>query len=507
MVFRCEGWPLCLHDKTVIQLAPVNPLLLRPGDFYLQVEPFGDQAARIVLKSLLEEGCREVEETPIPETSYACIFTEEWLQDVNEGRHGTPLSRCLLCTDQGVIKLPWAKIAIPEFLDMPKIVPMYREAPPEPTEISVPSHFNSSTLPVETILLPAKDRMSASLRPVNCSFKTEQERRNLKSCSKPLIKPVGWVSPNTWDSREAYREIEGDYVDLVDIAKGKEFVDKPKDSHLNPSGPVLFKPVRPPPPVPLGTSAPCGRPLQHAEESCTLCSQRRLEHHDPADHDLKCRYRDSYVAALRNPVTFERGSVDPLATLEEVGGLCEEGELESKGTFEAQKEGHDNICNHCNKPLSKELCQYRHCCPTAQDKFVSQLKDHHASCESGGLVEEPHMVLKTIPVTMKLISQQSGTHGSATPGSDAFLGNCDGDVRPHQATEAVKPSGKHKVKVRSLSTVSETPRGSPHLYKLNTRSNSDICPETISSVVQSKKVLDHVSPNPDRWKSPRKGMA
>ena len=117
------------------------------------------------------------------------------------------------------------------------------------------------------------------------------------------------------------------------------------------------------------------------------------------------------------------------------------------------------------------------------------------------------MVLKTIPVTMKLISQQSGTHGSATPGSDAFLGNCDGDVRPHQATEAVKPSGKHKVKVRSLSTVSETPRGSPHLYKLNTRSNSDICPETISSVVQSKKVLDHVSPNPDRWKSPRKGMA
>ena len=126
MVFRCEGWPLCLHDKTVIQLAPVNPLLLRPGDFYLQVEPFGDQAARIVLKSLLEEGCREVEETPVPETSYPCIFTEDWLQDINEGRHGTPLSRCLLCTDQGVIKLPWAKIAIPEFLDNSRVLGQFQ---------------------------------------------------------------------------------------------------------------------------------------------------------------------------------------------------------------------------------------------------------------------------------------------------------------------------------------------------------------------------------------------
>ncbi|CAG12373.1 unnamed protein product [Tetraodon nigroviridis] len=87
VVFRCEGWPLCLHDKTVIQLAPVNPLLLRPGDFYLQVEPFADQSVRIVLKSLLEEGCREVEETPILETSYPCMFTEEWLQELNEGRH------------------------------------------------------------------------------------------------------------------------------------------------------------------------------------------------------------------------------------------------------------------------------------------------------------------------------------------------------------------------------------------------------------------------------------
>ncbi|XP_031132422.2 pleckstrin homology domain-containing family G member 4B-like [Sander lucioperca] len=496
VVFRCEGWPLCLHDKTVIQLAPVNPLLLRPGDFYLQVEPFGDQAARVVLKSLLEEGCREVEETPVPETSYPCIFTEEWLHDINEGRHGTPLSRCLLCTDQGVIKLPWAEIAIPEFLDKPKIMPTYREAPPEPKQISVPSHFNSSTLPMEAIFLPAKDRMPASLRPVACSsklVKMDYERRTPKSRSRPLVKPVGWVSPNTWDSRN-YREIEGDYVDLVDIAKGNEFVDKQRGSHPKPSNSVLFKPVRPPPPVPLGNIVTCGHTLLYAEEPCTPCSQRKLGH-EPTEQDLKCRYRDSYVAALRNPVAFERGSVDLLAALEEVS-LCEEGELRSKGAFEAQRDKRRNFCNHCNKPvISNELCQHGHSCEPTPENFASHQKDLPTSSESENLMKESPMILKSTPglshshkVQMKLISHQSGHHASEHLGSD-------GDIKPHQKVEVVKPSGKHKVKVRSLSTVSETSKGSPLLYKLNNRSHSDICPETINSVMQCKKgeLLDQVT--------------
>ncbi|KAM6947328.1 quattro [Lycodopsis pacificus] len=505
VVFRCEGWPLCLHDKTVIQLAPVNPLLLRPGDFYLQVEPFGDQAARVVLKSLLEEGCREVEETPVPETSYPCIFTEEWLQDINEGRQGTPLSRCLLCTDQGVIKLPWAKIAIPEFLNKPKIVPTYREAPPEPKQISVPSRFNSSTLPMEALLGPAKDRMAASLRSVDYSsklVKMDHERRTSKSCSRPLIKPVGWVSPNTWDSRN-YREIEGDYVDLVDIATGKEFVDKQRSSHPHPPNSVLFKPVRPPPPVPLGNSVPCGRTLQFAEEPCTPCSQMV---HDSTDQDLKCRYRDSYVAALRNPVAFERGSVDHLTALAEVA-LCEDGELSAKGAFEAQKDKLGNFCNHCNKPVIRsELCQYRHCCEPTPESFVSHLKDLPTSSESENLMKESPMILKSTPglsqshkVQMKLISHQSGQNAGVHPGSD-------GDMKPPQKVEVVEPSGKHKVKVRSLSTVSETSKGSPLLYKVNNRSHSDICPETITSIMQCKKadLLDQVTLKLERLKSLKK---
>lgn len=509
MVFRCEGWPLCLHDKTVIQLAPVNPLLLRPGDFYLQVEPFGDQAARIVLKSLLEEGCREVEETPVPETSYPCIFTEEWLQDINEGRHGTPLSRCLLCTDQGVIKLPWVEVAIPEFLDKPKIMPTYRKAPPEPKQISVPSHFNASTLPMEAMILPTKDRLSASLRPADCTsklVKTEHCRHTPKPCSKPFIKPVGWVSPNTWDSRN-YRAIEGDYVDLVDISKGKEFVDQQKDSHPNPHNSVLFKPVRPPPPVPLGNSVPCGYTLEHAEEPCTPCSQRKLGQ-ELTDQDLKCRYRDSYLAALRNPVTFERGNVDLLTALEEVG-LSEEGETSPNSAFEAQKKELGNICNHSKEAMIRhELCQY-----TQYYEPMTHLKDLTADSGSENHMKQSPMILKSTPglghsqrVQTKLVSQQLELNASLHPGPDVFLENCEGGVKPHQK---VKPSGKHKAKMRSLSTVSETPKGSPLLYKVNNRSHSDICPETITSMIQSKKdeLLEQVIPKLERLagKSPKKG--
>lgn len=454
----------------------MNPLLLRPGDFYLQVEPFGDQAVRIVLKSLLEEGCREVEETPILETSYPCMFTEEWLQDLNDGRRGTPLSRCLLCTDQGVVKLPWVKIAIPEFLDKPKIMPTYQELTPVRKHTSAPSHFNSSTLPVEAMFHPAKDRMSASLRPVDCGF-----RRIPKSRSKPLTKPVGWVSPNNWDSPETCREIEGDYVDLVDLAKGQEVADKQNDERLQMS---VFKPVGPAPPVPCRSGIPCACTLQCAEEAGQ----------ELTDQDLKCRYRDSYVSALKNPVAFKKGSVDHLSALEE-GGLPGGG-LPGPDISRAGEDQLERVCNHFNKTLNNELHQNRQSSQTRRENVEEQV-------ESKTLMKEPPVVLNSSPglrhsekVTMKLISKQPDPNAGVT--LEEFLEN----NKPHRTAG---PPGKQQVKVRSLSTVSETSKGSPLLYKLSSRSHSDVCPDTISSVMQKGELLDQMSQRPERRTSPRKG--
>uniref|UniRef100_A0A674EDY7 protein-glutamine gamma-glutamyltransferase n=1 Tax=Salmo trutta TaxID=8032 RepID=A0A674EDY7_SALTR len=170
-----------------------------------------------------------------------------------------------------------------------------------------------------TMILPARDGISVSLRLMDGTsklIKGDHEKSVTKPHVKPLVKPVGWVSPNTWDTSWNYCEIEGDYVDLVEFSKEKESPAGRSRTPKPSNPPPLFKPVRPPPPIPLGSSTPCGCTLRFSEESCTPCSQRRLGQ-EPSGHELKCRYRDSYLAALRNPVPFERGSVGLLAALEE----------------------------------------------------------------------------------------------------------------------------------------------------------------------------------------------
>ncbi|KAJ8359200.1 hypothetical protein SKAU_G00157250 [Synaphobranchus kaupii] len=322
VLFRCEGWPLCLREQVVIQLASLNPLLLSPGDFYLQVAPFADQAARIVLKSLLEEH-RQIEETPVSETSYSCIFTEDWLSDINRDRYGTPLRRCLLSTDQGVVKVLWTQVANPEFVGKPKAmataspssISVLQKTPPEPLP---PPAVSPSPFSLEPRILPAKDGIAVSLRLVEFSHSGPVQVGG----ARPAGKPVGWVSPSTWDGRHI-RELEGDYVDLVDFTKEKEARTQaplPKLPNIKP-----VRPAPPAPPAPHGDPPQCSRMLWFSEEPCTPCLSRKLgQAVDP--QELRCRYRDSYMAALQNPLSFEAKSM--LAIPEEsppVGGGLEIG--------------------------------------------------------------------------------------------------------------------------------------------------------------------------------------
>ncbi|XP_066521774.1 quattro [Hoplias malabaricus] len=340
VLFRCEGWPLCLRDRVVIQLAPINPLLLRPGDFYLQVEPFGEQSARIVLKSLLvqedlltqenlvvQAGFRvpegpTVEETPIPETSYPCIFTEAWLKEVNEGRHGNQLHQCVLSSDQGIVKVPWKEVVNPEFLDKPKANtrPEAMTSCPtaelilhdnRPSELEPQSLFpvNISPLEIETMILPAKDGVAVSVRLVDNGSRLVKVEQG-KPVNSPVGKPVGWVSPNTWDSRHN-RELEGEYVDLLDFAKEKETLVLNKAAI--PTVPVHFRPA---PPPPKRNSEPCVQPSGGRDQLCIPCSQNKQLSQDlQKGSEYKCRHRQSYLAAIRNPVSFEKTS--GMAPLEE----------------------------------------------------------------------------------------------------------------------------------------------------------------------------------------------
>lgn len=337
VLFRCEGWPLCMRDRVVIQLAPINPLLLRPGDFYLQVEPFGEQSARIVLKSLLVQGdllAQEnlvlqaglrvqegptVEETPIPETSYPCIFTEAWLREVNEGRHGNHLQQCVLSSDQGIVKVPWTEVVNPEFLDKPK-ANIRSEAMTSCSTAAVmqdnqllkqeaQSSANMAPLELETMIIPAKDGVAVSVRLVDSGsrlIKVDQP----KPVSNSVGKPIGWVSPNTWDCKYNL-ELEGEYVDLLDFAKEKENLAFNKAAL--PTLPMSFRPA---PDPPKRDDAFYVQAKGVIDELCVPCSKNKHLSQDlQKGSESRCRHRQSYLAALRNPVSFEKASV--MAPLEE----------------------------------------------------------------------------------------------------------------------------------------------------------------------------------------------
>ncbi|XP_055504489.1 uncharacterized protein plekhg4 isoform X1 [Leucoraja erinacea] len=121
LLFRYEGWPLCISEKIVIQLSALDSQNLQPGDFYFQVIPYLKKAPRIVLKCLATNGSN-IEEILIPEVSYTSIFTMEWLDDINEGRMGTALQNCLLSTDSTILRVPWEKVVNPELIDKPKMI-------------------------------------------------------------------------------------------------------------------------------------------------------------------------------------------------------------------------------------------------------------------------------------------------------------------------------------------------------------------------------------------------
>ncbi|XP_068919607.1 uncharacterized protein KIAA1755 homolog [Petaurus breviceps papuanus] len=329
-LFLHTGWPLCLGEEVVVHLAPLNPLLLRQGDFYLQAEPHEEQTVCIMVKCLSKD-LRNVEERPIPESSYPILFTKEWLEGLNQDLERGPLHSCLVATEKGVSPVPWIKITAPKFVNKPQTVvdpPLSQVSLQlDALDLSTPRGMlqtmsSSNPKPPSTASSQPvlNNNNTGSWRPNRNKYpgliKVEQTGSWKKSCILTAPSMDEMISQN----------LEGDYVDLLKISKERRGC-SPHKSTVNPNksissdtkeslkNQIVSPPQKiPSPSVVNGVSSlisgpekwTCGKPESSEDGPCTPCLRRKLNGSSQF-HNSRCRYRESYLAALQNPVSFGSG--------------------------------------------------------------------------------------------------------------------------------------------------------------------------------------------------------
>ncbi|XP_077401026.1 rho guanine nucleotide exchange factor 40 [Vanacampus margaritifer] len=220
-LFLHSGWPLCLGNKVVVQLSTLDWRLLRCNDFYLQVVPFSTRCPRLALKCLAPGG-RTVQEILVPESQHPLVFTSEWLHSVNKERGhkreaGGGLDTCLVSTCDGVLRLPWKEVVYPEFIHDPS-----EEAGPP----SNPDGYGSKGLSEEW----CRDSLDW----------TEEEEE------EDALPPDGLASESALPRRrrsedglgrtERRRELDGDYVELLEPRGGPDGGVDPRHRYLEMHG-------------------------------------------------------------------------------------------------------------------------------------------------------------------------------------------------------------------------------------------------------------------------------
>ncbi|XP_062442225.1 puratrophin-1 isoform X2 [Rhea pennata] len=208
LLFRHEGWPLCIHEKIVVQLASIDWRILKPSDFYLQVVPYLKKSPRVILKCLAKDK-HNIEEIVIPEVSYTSIFTLEWLSTINGERMGIALENCLLTTNDKIFRVPWEKVVNPEFINKPKITENNIITPEITEEPSILCH------PMDHADCSSQDIGSHYLQEQSLS----QDSLVISSTAPQLSESiVNGVCTSAVPQENLQSDLEGEYVELTEVS-------------------------------------------------------------------------------------------------------------------------------------------------------------------------------------------------------------------------------------------------------------------------------------------------
>ncbi|XP_038070447.1 puratrophin-1-like isoform X2 [Patiria miniata] len=147
---RDDGWPLCHHGNVVVHLCEVDREYLRQGDYYLYIKPNSPSSqspaannnpnsVTLTLQYLTSDG--ELEEIPVPASTFREVFTRRWLRDAitdilppspsssamdlspsSEGNSNVlhpqrPLSSCLIAGELGLQRDEWRDIVQPPVME------------------------------------------------------------------------------------------------------------------------------------------------------------------------------------------------------------------------------------------------------------------------------------------------------------------------------------------------------------------------------------------------------
>uniref|UniRef100_A0A673MBI9 Uncharacterized LOC107740484 n=1 Tax=Sinocyclocheilus rhinocerous TaxID=307959 RepID=A0A673MBI9_9TELE len=214
-LFRHEGWPLCVHEKVIIQLSSLDWRVLRPSDFYLQVTPLPKSTPRITVKCLAASR-QHVEELDVPELAYTSLFTMDWLDSINRERsvvRKAALEHCLLSADNDIFRVPWEDIVHPEFISRPPKITEEAEsrgvakevANREERDLDVDQEDNPEDIQCRIFIDTSTDQSGE----MGCQSKGVKLLPALSEISKDSS---GQSSSSTAE------DSEGEYVELADIS-------------------------------------------------------------------------------------------------------------------------------------------------------------------------------------------------------------------------------------------------------------------------------------------------